>query len=134
MNAVNHTFCQVNGPSDSHSFRPSFCKNNKRKARFKNGLVFSLLLLAAAVVFTTVVLFLLPAKKATAKSTQYERRIVSVRVEQGDNLWNIASRYYCSDLESITQFISLIKKANHLSSDTIYPGTYLMIQYYEKVN
>lgn len=134
MNAVIHTCCQVNDPSDSHSFRPMIYKKNKRKARLKNGLVFSLLLLIAVIAFTMIVLILLPAKKATAKSTQYERRIVSVCVEQDDTLWDIASRYYCPDIETIPQFVSLIKKANHLTSDTIYPDTYLLIQYYEKVH
>lgn len=78
-------------------------------------------------------LFFAPSVKADAESTDsYEKRIISVRVEENDSLWKIAERYYCEDKESIPEFINDIKRTNHLKCDTIYPDTYLVIQYYVK--
>ena len=85
-----------------------------------------------AVVILAILLFT-PSVNAEAESTvSYEKRIVSVRVAEDDSLWKIAERFYCEEKESIPEFIRLIKKTNHLESDTIYPDTYLVIQYYVK--
>lgn len=90
----------------------------------------------AAFVITLVILgicLLAPSAKANAESdVSYEKRIVSVRVTENDSLWKIAERFYCSEKESIKDFIGDIKEINHLESDTIYPDTYLVIQYYTK--
>lgn len=89
-----------------------------------------------AFVITLVVLgicLFAPSVKANAESdVSYEKRIVSVRVTENDSLWKIAERFYCSEKESIRDFIEDIKKINHLEGDTIYPDTYLVIQYYAK--
>lgn len=89
-----------------------------------------------AFVITLVVLgicLFAPSVKANAESdVSYEKRIVSVRVTENDSLWKIAERFYCSEKESIRDFIEDIKKINHLENDTIYPDTYLVIQYYAK--
>ena len=91
-----------------------------------------LMLLGIAVVILAILLFT-PSVNAEAESTvSYEKRIVSVRVAEDDSLWKIAERFYCEEKESIPEFIRLIKKTNHLESDTIYPDTYLVIQYYVK--
>lgn len=71
----------------------------------------------------------IPGSKAVAKDNCYSKRIVSVRVNPNDTLWDIAQKYYSPDCESIPGFIEQIKKTNHLNSDTIYPDTYLVISY-----
>lgn len=84
-----------------------------------------------------VLAFLLfaPSAKAEAESNfTYEKRIVSVRVTENDSLWSIAERFYCEEKESIPEFVRSIQKTNHLEGDTIYPDTYLVIQYYVKTN
>ena len=85
------------------------------------------------VVVILVILLFAPSVKAEAESTvSYEKRIVSVRVTENDSLWKIAERFYCEEKESIPEFVRSIKETNHLESDTIYPETYLVIQYYVK--
>ncbi len=101
----------------------------KRKA-FLQKVVLTVLGIAAILI---AVLLLAPSANAEAESTvSYEKRIVSVRVTEDDSLWKIAERFYCEEKESIPEFIRSIKKTNHLDGDTIYPDTYLVIQYYVK--
>ena len=88
--------------------------------------------LSIAVIVLAILLFA-PSAQAEAESTiTYEKRIVSVRVAENDSLWKIAERFYCEEKESIPEFVRSIKETNHLESDTIYPDTYLVIQYYVK--
>ncbi len=92
----------------------------------------ALAVLGVAVIVLAVLLFA-PSVQAEAESTvTYEKRIVSVRVTEDDSLWKIAERFYCEEKESIPEFVRSIKETNHLESDTIYPDTYLVIQYYVK--
>ncbi len=102
----------------------------KRRKAFLQKAAFTVL--GIAVVILAILLFA-PSANAEAESTvSYEKRIVSVRVAEDDSLWKIAERFYCAEKESIPEFIRSIKKTNHLESDTIYPDTYLVIQYYVK--
>ena len=92
----------------------------------------ALAVLGVAVIVLAILLFA-PSVHAEAESTvTYEKRIVSVRVTENDSLWKIAERFYCKEKESIPEFVRSIKETNHLESDTIYPDTYLVIQYYVK--
>lgn len=92
----------------------------------------ALAVLGITVIVLAVLLFA-PSAQAEAESTvSYEKRIVSVRVTENDSLWKIAERFYCEEKESIPEFVRSIKETNHLESDTIYPDTYLVIQYYVK--
>ena len=88
--------------------------------------------LGIAVIVLAVLLFAPSANAEAESNVSYERRIVSVRVAEDDSLWAIAERFYCEEKESIPEFVRSIKETNHLESDTIYPDTYLVIQYYVK--
>jgi len=113
----------------SYRRRSDARRQRECKAFFQKAV---LMLLGIAVVILAILLFT-PSVNAEAESTvSYEKRIVSVRVAEDDSLWKIAERFYCEEKESIPEFIRLIKKTNHLESDTIYPDTYLVIQYYVK--
>lgn len=102
-------------------------RSNRRKNLFKKMTIAAL----GIAVLLLIILFFVPSGKAEAESNvSYETRIVSVRVTENDSLWKIAERFYCEEKESIPEFIRSIKDINHLDSDTIYPDTYLVIQYY----
>lgn len=118
-------------PAVSYARRTGFLVFGRRtcRRRRKTTAILPLFAVAAILLFGIAALLLIPPKKAKAKDSLYETHLVSVRVEQGDSLWKIAERYYCSEKESIPEFVTRIKKANHLESDTIYPDTYLLIQY-----
>lgn len=59
-----------------------------------------------------------------------DKQCKSVCIEEGDTLWSIASTYYVPECGSMKEYISEIKKTNHLTTDTIYAGRYLLIPYY----
>ena len=105
-------------------------RRTKKRKELLQKVAFAVL--GVAVIVLAVLLFA-PSVQAEAESTvSYEKRIVSVRVTENDSLWKIAERFYCEEKESIPEFVRSIKETNHLESDTIYPDTYLVIQYYVK--
>lgn len=105
-------------------------RRNRKRKELLHKVAFAVL--GVAVVVLAILLFA-PSVQAEAESTlSYEKRIVSVRVTENDSLWKIAERFYCEEKESIPEFVRSIKETNHLESDTIYPDTYLVIQYYVK--
>lgn len=117
--------------TEYRSFREISAERRRRRNRLRLQRLLAAVFGVALLV--VVICLLLPSVRAKAESSvSYERRIVSVRVAENDSLWKIAERFYCSEKESIPDFINDIKKINHLKSDTIYPDTYLVIQYYVK--
>lgn len=105
-------------------------RRNRKRKELLQKVAFAVL--GVAVVVLAILLFA-PSVQAEAESTvSYEKRIVSVRVTENDSLWKIAERFYCEEKESIPEFVRSIKETNHLESDTIYPDTFLVIQYYVK--
>ncbi len=113
------------------SFREISAARRKRRNRLRLQRLFAVILFASLV--SPCLYLVVPSVKAKAESgISYERRIVSVRVAENDSLWKIAERFYCKEKESIPDFIDDIRRINHLESDTIYPDTYLIIQYYVK--
>lgn len=55
----------------------------------------------------------------------------SIRIEEGDSLWSIASRYSQKSPMNIGEYISELKRMNQLTSDTIHAGHYLTVVYYK---
>ena len=124
--ALNHEIVE-----EYRSFRQiSEARRTLKRKQLGKKVVFAVLGIALIVL---VVLLFAPSVSAEAESTvTYEKRIVSVRVAENDSLWKIAERFYCEEKESIPEFVRSIKDTNHLEGDTIYPDTYLVIQYYVK--
>lgn len=57
------------------------------------------------------------------------RYYTSIRIEQGDTLWDIAQEYKL-DTESTQDYIDEVMEMNQLGSDQITAGKSLMIYYY----
>ena len=53
----------------------------------------------------------------------------SYEIMPGDTLWTIADKYMTVDSSDKAAFINNIKRLNHISSDNITAGKYLVIQY-----
>lgn len=73
--------------------------------------------------------------KATAeKDTEntYYKYYTSIRVEEGDTLWELAGRYGNETCQSTQEYIREIKRMNHLTEDTIHAGKYLTVVYYSQ--
>ena len=55
----------------------------------------------------------------------------SIRVERGDSLWGIASRYAAQSPMDVRGYVEELKRINQLPDDTIHAGHYLMVVYYK---
>ena len=55
----------------------------------------------------------------------------SIQIHSGDTLWNIAEEYMTEDYESVSEYITEVKKINKLSSDQIQGSQYLTVPYYD---
>ncbi len=58
-------------------------------------------------------------------------QVKSVMVESGDTLWDIATANYSDNYDSIEEYVNVIKACNHITSDKIFTGSYLIIPYYQ---
>ncbi|MBQ5960206.1 MAG: LysM peptidoglycan-binding domain-containing protein [Firmicutes bacterium] len=80
------------------------------------------------VVFTVVIILsaILSPKITFAKSGSAGPVYESVRIETGDTMWDIASRY-AEPGTDIRSLIRQIEELNHISADFIYDGQYLIV-------
>ena len=69
------------------------------------------------------------SKASAAPDHEPVRYYTSIKIEQGDSLWEIASRYKLES-ESSSEYIDEIISMNQLSSEQITAGKSLMIYYY----
>lgn len=78
-----------------------------------------------------LVLFVLPERTAAAgDSAGVTYSISSIKIEEGDSLWSLATEYYTEEFSSIPNYMEEIKRMNGLSSDMLYAGNYILIPQY----
>jgi cell division protein YceG involved in septum cleavage len=100
---------------------------------FKNKILLRAVLLAVVcILFTSVILLsLFKTAKATSDNNVIRSfHCTSIQIEKNDSLWSIANRYFTDEYTDIDNYITLIKDANNLKTDTIHAGNYLVIPYY----
>lgn len=56
----------------------------------------------------------------------------SVSVASGDTLWTLAAANYENGYENIEDYICEVKEINHLNTDTIQTGQFLVLPYYSE--
>lgn len=80
----------------------------------------------------TVILFVVLFTKTGTAEPEYKcyKKLVSVKIEQGDSLWSIATEYYSPECGDLHNYIDEIKDTNNLSGDTIHSGSYILVPYY----
>ncbi len=92
----------------------------------------------AVLVFTAVLFFMIgffAAGFRTDAADEFEtaRVYTSITVKSGDSLWTIASDYAGFEFSDTREFVSEVKKLNHLSSDEIHAGEHLVIPYVKTI-
>ena len=66
---------------------------------------------------------------AAENSREVNVYYTSYEIQPGDTLWTIADQFMTAETSDKAEFISSIKKLNHISSDNITAGNYLVIEY-----
>ena len=127
------------------SYRQAECSRNfrkempaatcrKSKHSFQKYLlrgIISICILLSAVMITGNFLRESRAEASTVSTeTVYYK---SIEVSEGDTLWTLADQYMGDAFPNKEAYIREVKKLNHLNSDQIQSGAYLMIPYTEKI-
>ena len=89
-----------------------------------------------SIVFCFVFAFICFSNIATAEdSREVYTYYTSYEIQPGDTLWSIADQFMGPDYTDKATFIDNIKALNHLSTDSITAGNYIVIQYssYDKL-
>ena len=82
------------------------------------------------VVFTCILIFSHALKtKANERRRAEDKLYASIMINEGDTLWSIANCYK-PEAVSTREYIHALKAMNHLTSDTIKTGNYLIVYYY----
>ena len=90
----------------------------------------SLLLFLFIPVFITAAFLTTQAQAENIKTPAVYKYYTSIRVENGDTLWEIAKQYRTEEYSDISSYIEEVKSINHLSTSRITDGMYLCIPYY----
>lgn len=93
----------------------------------------SILLFAAALIVFFLTAFLISDRIEASSVTHSEetyKYYTSIQVKQGESLWSIAGNYMTSDYSDRDAYMEEVRSLNHLSSDDIHAGEYLLIPYY----
>lgn len=72
--------------------------------------------------------------QANSQLGQVEQKCyTSVVIEGNDTLWSLAQEYAGSNYKTVEDYISEVMQINHLDSDEITAGNYLILPYYRVV-
>ena len=89
-----------------------------------------LMLLTFIIVCTLICSLIIFSNKASARNSRpVYTYYTSYQVQPGDTLWTIADQFMGPDYTKKGDFIDKVKSMNHLGSDNITSGKYLLIEY-----
>ena len=88
------------------------------------------IMLIVAIAVTLLFSFIFFSNRAAAETNrEVYTYYTSYEIQPGDTLWSIADQFIGPDFTDKQDFIDNIKSINHLTSDNITAGNYLVIEY-----
>ncbi len=130
-NTVGGNFSKKNGDESNYPGYNRASRRRKRSVHVKKLLagMFSLIMILGFSAFygSGLVSAHDNAKDDPVRCKYYK----SIQIHSGDTLWNIAEEYMADDYESVSDYITEVKKINKLSSDQIQDSQYLTVPYYD---
>ena len=64
------------------------------------------------------------------REEKHEKYFTSIEIQEGDSLWSIAEDNMTEEYASVKDYIKEVKRMNHLSSDQLTKGCYIVIPHY----
>lgn len=108
------------------------CSVNRRKSRNNKPVMALMFTFIFAFVFVIGMQFVnVSANKASSASVK--REYISIEVEAGDTLYDIAKEYMGVGYSSVDDYIKDIKSVNNITEDTVYAGKNIIIPKYVTV-
>lgn len=89
---------------------------------------------AALLAFSVIALVLLVTMASLNRvsgQTDKTKTVTSVCIQAGDSLWSIAEAYYTEECGDFREYISEIRRTNHLPNNDLTAGNYLLVPYYK---
>ena len=94
------------------------------------------IMLVSVIMVSVILGFVCFSNRADAEdSREVYTYYTSYEIQPGDTLWSIADQFMGPDFTDRQTFIDNVKSMNHLSTDHITAGSYLVIEYssYDKL-
>ncbi len=113
---------------------------NKRRSRTitnytKRGALSRIFVISFILVIIVFASFYINYRKVSAEnSSNRTKQVVSIKIEAGDTLWNIAKEYMTEEYRDINEYIEEIKTSNGLFEDIIHEGHYIIIPHYANID
>ena len=98
--------------------------------RFRN-LFYNMFLLSCAVMIGLCGFFITAHAESSRDRIQQAECYKSVRVQSADSLQSISSCYYTTDYPSMSYYMERVMELNHMTSEELCAGTYLVVPYVE---
>lgn len=99
-------------------------KRNRRMKFIVSAIAAVMMCLAFGSIFTYA--------KPTHEEKPTYKYYTSIQIEAGQTLTDIANEYMTSEYKSRNQYINEVMHMNHLSSDEIHAGCYIIVPYYSE--
>ena len=108
----------------------------RRNSRAERIVKMRKIMLVAGIILSFIIAFAFYSNHAAAENIRpVYTYYTSYEIQSGDTLWTIADQFMTAESSDRAAFIEKTKKLNHIGSDKITAGNYLIIEYtsYEKL-
>jgi len=105
----------------------------KKSSWFRKRILKLSLFWVAVICIASIALSMLPGKKADAREEDqlvYYKYYDNVKIEKGDTLWGYAEEFRRPDGMSCSEYISDVKRINHLHGDKLVVDQTIVLPYY----
>lgn len=103
----------------------------RRRAARKKRVLFLFLIILVAVTSFTLGSFFSSARGNREEEPSYFKYYKNIEVKTGDTLHSLAQKYNEPSVSTDHEYVSEIRKLNHMKSSGLIPGQALIITYYD---
>ncbi len=112
------------------SERANICLE-KREAQVRRQKCVIVIVVLAMIVFGILFGGSIHVFAGESQTQKLHKYYTSIRIEEGDTLWDIAGEYVQNTKMSRQEYINEVCALNGICADEIYAGEYIVVMYYE---